>query len=220
MVQRVRARLRDGPPPDPLPDVYTKCFCSSGVAATVWAGADPSPAGRSSRADVNAGVKATFESAARVSTPRRRRGYVRGRVFAGVGAGDVQKEHGERAWPRVLSLHKEKDAKITSTETGLCVTRDGTVSTGNPGDNTYDKFIMGDCDSAATFRGIDYDVPTRLETTDKSCLQPITGPIVIEGYTGVGMDVVGAGCEDRRKYQWWTLGEQPYDNVWHTSHTH
>ncbi len=56
--------------------------------------------------------------------------------------------------------------------------------------------------------------------TDKSCLQPITGPIVIEGYTGVGMDVVGAGCEDRRKYQWWTLGEQPYDNVWHTSHTH
>ena len=46
------------------------------------------------------------------------------------------------------------------------------------------------------------------------------GPITIEGYTGVGMDVVGAGCEDRRKYQWWTLGEQPYDNVWHTSHTH
>ena len=67
---------------------------------------------------------------------------------------------------------------------------------------------------------IDYDVPTRLETTSKSCLQPITGPITIEGYTGVGMDVVGAGCEDRRKYQWWTLGEQPYDNVWHTSHTH
>ena len=115
---------------------------------------------------------------------------------------------------------EEEDAKITSTETGLCVTRDGTVSTGNPGDNTYDKFIMGDCDDAATFRGIDYDVPTRLETTDKSCLQPITGPITIEGYTGVGMDVVGAGCEDRRKYQWWTLGEQPYDNVWHTSHTH
>ena len=56
-----------------------------------------------------------------------------------------------------------------------------------------------------------------LETTDKSCLQPITGPITIEGYTGVGMDVVGAGCETRRKYQWWTLGEQPYDNVWHTS---
>ena len=51
-------------------------------------------------------------------------------------------------------------------------------------------------------------------------MQPITGPITIEGYTGVGMDVVGAGCEDRRKYQWWTLGEQPYDNVWHTSHTH
>ena len=92
-----------------------------------------------------------------------------------------------------------------------------TVSTGNPGDNTYDKFIMGDCDDAATFKAISYDEPTRLETTDKSCLQPITGPIVIEGYTGVGMDVVGAGCEDRRKYQWWTLGEQPYDNVWHTS---
>ena len=51
-------------------------------------------------------------------------------------------------------------------------------------------------------------------------LATISGPIVIEGYTGVGMDVVGAGCEDRRKYQWWTLGEQPYDNVWHTSHTH
>ena len=102
---------------------------------------------------------------------------------------------------------------------------------------------MRDCDDAATFRDIAYDVPTRLETTDKSCLQPITGPIVIEGYTGVGMDVVGAGCETRRKYQyaarvhaidakcarsltcsfphrWWTLGEQPYDNVWHTSHTH
>ena len=53
----------------------------------------------------------------------------------------------------------------------------------------------------ATFEDISYDVPTRLETTSKSCLQPITGPIVIEGYTGVGMDVVGAGCEDRRKYQ-------------------
>ena len=48
----------------------------------------------------------------------------------------------------------------------------------------------------------------------------LPGSITIEGYTGVGMDVVGAGCEDRRKYQWWTLGEQPYDNVWHTSHTH
>ena len=47
-----------------------------------------------------------------------------------------------------------------------------------------------------------------------------SGHEFLEGYTGVGMDVVGAGCEDRRKYQWWTLGEQPYDNVWHTSHTH
>ena len=83
MVQRVRARLRHGPPPDPLPDVYTKCFCSSFVAATAWPGSDLSPAGRCSRADVNARVKATCESAARVSTPRRRRGYVRGRVFVG-----------------------------------------------------------------------------------------------------------------------------------------
>ena len=112
------------------------------------------------------------------------------------------------------------DSALQALKTNGLLLYHGTVSTGNPGDNTYDKFIMGDCDDAATFKAISYDEPTRLETTDKSCLQPITGPIVIEGYTGVGMDVVGAGCEDRRKYQWWTLGEQPYDNVWHTSHAH
>ena len=112
------------------------------------------------------------------------------------------------------------DSALQALKTNGLLLYHGTVSTGNPGDNTYDKFIMGDCDDAATFKAISYDEPTRLETTDKSCLHPITGPIVIEGYTGVGMDVVGAGCEDRRKYQWWTLGEQPYDNVWHTSHTH
>ena len=61
MVQRQRARLRHGPRTHPLPDVYTKCFCSFGIAAVAWPGTDLSPSpcaagGASSRADVNAGV--------------------------------------------------------------------------------------------------------------------------------------------------------------------
>ena len=38
----------------------------------------------------------------------------------------------------------------------------------------------------------------------------------IKNLSDVGFDVVGGSCETRRKYTWWTEGEQPYDNVWHT----
>ena len=58
-----------------------------------------------------------------------------------------------------------------------------------------------------------------METSGK-CLLPITGPLEWGDISDVGFDVVGGSCETRRKYTWWTEGEQPYDNVWHTSHTH
>ena len=59
---------------------------------------------RCSRADVNARVKATLESAARVTTPRRRRGYVHGRVFVGTRSGDVR----QTTPPRVQFTWKKR----------------------------------------------------------------------------------------------------------------
>ena len=70
---------------------------------------------------------------------------------------------------------------------------------------------------AALFKDISTDAPFQLQTSGK-CLTPITGPLEWGEIDNIGFDVVGGSCETRRKYTWWALPDEPYDNVWHTPH--